>query len=169
MADVDSTLISNRAEATTPRVANDPWNLAKLKTSGVGILEVSTAEDTADELRFVRVPSNAVIKQVLLSCDAVAVGGAMDVGVYQTDANGGAVVDADHFASAQVVTTALVDSNIAHESGVYGVEDKDKPLWEALGLSADPQIHYDIVGTITTDMGGAGTLCLEVTYVDGGA
>lgn len=167
MADVDSTIISNRA--ATPRVANDPWNDAKMKTTGVGSLEVSTAEDTADELRFVRVRSNAVIKQVLLSCDAVAVGGAMDVGVYQTDDNGGAVVDADHFASAQVVTSALVDSNIAHESAVYGIEDKNKPLWEALGLSEDSHLWYDIVGTVTTDMGGAGTVMIEVTYVDGGA
>ena len=167
MADLDSTIISNRA--ATPRVANDPWNDAQIKSTGVGSVEVSTATDTADEIRFVRVKSNAVIKQVLLSCDAVATGGAIDIGVYQTDDNGSAVVDADHFASATVVTTALVDSNVAHESGVYGIEDKNKPLWEALGLSADPQISYDIVGTVTTDMGGAGTVMLEVTYVDGGA
>lgn len=166
MANVDSTLISNRA--ATPRVANDPWTNAKIKTTGPGILEVSTAEDVADILTFAIVKSNAVIKQVLLSCDAIAVGGAMDVGIYQTADNGGAVVDADHFASATVVTSALVDSNIAHESGVYGIEDKNKPLWEALGLSADPQIDYVIAGTITTDMGGAGTLCVEATYVDGG-
>lgn len=167
MADIDSTIISNRA--ATPRVANDPWNDAKIKTTGVGSVEVSTAEDVGDELRFFRVRSNAVIKQVLLSCDAVAVGGAMDVGIYQIDDNGGAVVDADHFASATVVTSALVDSNIAHESGVYGIEDKNKPLWEALGLSEDSQIWYDVVGTVTTDMGGAGTVMLEATYVDGGA
>jgi len=167
MADLDSTIISNRA--ATPRVANDPWNDAQIKSTGVGSVEVSTATDVADEIRFVRVKSNAVIKQVLLSCDAVAVGGAIDVGVYRTDDDGSAVVDADHFASAPVVPAALVDSNIAHESGVYGIEDKNKPLWEALGLSADPQIWYDIVGTVTTDMGGAGTVMLEVTYVDGGA
>ena len=167
MADIDSTIISNRA--ATPRVANDPWTDAKIKTTGAGEIEVSTATDVADELRFVRVRSNAVIKQVLLSCDAVAVGGAIDIGIYQTDDNGGAVVDADHFASAAVVTSALVDSNVAHESAVYGIEDKNKPLWEALGLSADSNIWYDVVGTVTTDMGGAGTVMLEVTYADGGS
>ena len=167
MADIDSTLISNRA--ATPRVANDPWTDAKIKSTGVGIVEVSTSTDTGDELRFVRVRSNAVIKQVLLSCDAIASTGAIDVGIYRTDDDGGAVVDADHFASAQVVTSALVDSNVAHESGVYGIEEKNKPLWEALGLSSDPQVWYDVVGTLTADMRGAGTLCLEVTYVDGGA
>lgn len=167
MANVDSTIISNRA--ASPRVANDPWTNAQVKTTGIGQLEVSTAEDTADVLTFCYIPSNAVVRQVLLSCDAVSSTGAMDIGLYQTADNGGAVVDADYFASAQVVTTALNNSDVTHESGIYGIEDKDKPLWEALGLSADPQISYVIAGTITTDMGGAGTLTVEALYVDGGA
>lgn len=166
MANVNSTLISNRT--ATPRVVNEPWNNAPVKSTGVGILEVSTSEDATHILRFTQIRSNAVVRSVLLSCDAVSTSGAMDVGIYQTTDNGAAVVDADFFASAQVVTTALTRSNVAHESGVYGIEDLDKPLWEALGLSADPGIWYDVAGTITTDMGGAGTLCLEVEYVDGG-
>lgn len=167
MANVDSTLISNRA--ATPRVANDPWTHGKLKTTGVGIVEVSTDEDAADILTFCVIPSNAVVRQVLLSCDAVTSAGAMDIGLYQTADNGGAVVDADFFASAQVVTSALSNSDVTHESGQYPIDDKNKPLWEALGLSADPQIDYVIAGTVTTDMGGAGTLCVEAVYVDGGA
>ena len=167
MADVDSTLISNRA--ATPRVANDPWTNAVLKTTGLGLLEVSTSETSTAQLRFCRVRSNAVVRQVNLYCDAVSTSGAIDIGLYQTDDNGSAVVDADFFASAQVVTSALTGSNVAHESAVYGIEDLEKPLWEALGLSADPQIDYDVVGTVTTNMGGAGTIGVEVVYVDGGA
>ena len=167
MANVSTTLISNRA--ATPRVANEAWNNAAVKSTGVGLLEVSTAEDSTDVLRFLQIRSNAAIREVKLYCDAVAVGGAMDVGIYQTADNGSAVVDADFFASAQVVTAALAGTNIAHESAVYGIEDLDKPLWEALGLSSDPGILYDVAGTITTDMGGAGTIGLEVLYVDGGA
>lgn len=168
MANVSTSLISN--SAATPRVKNDPWNNAVLKSTGVGLLEVSTSEDTGNVLRFVKVRSNAVVRQVNLYCDAVSTSGAMDVGVYRTADDGGAVVDADFFASAQVVTAALiVGTNIAHESAVYGIEDLDKPLWEALGLTEDPSVWYDVAGTITTDMGGAGTLGLEVLYVDGGA
>lgn len=167
MANVDATIISNRA--ATPRVANDPWTRAKLKTTGPGILEGSTAEDAGDILSFCFIPSNAVVSQVLLSCDAISTAGAMDIGLYQTADNGGAVVDADFFASAVVLTSALKNSDVTHESGVYGIEDADKPLWEAIGLSADPQIDYVIAGTITTDLGGAGTLCVEAIYVDGGS
>lgn len=167
MANVNTTLISNRT--ATPRVANKPWNNAGLKSTGVGLLEVSTSEDVGNILRFCAIPSNAAVRAVFLYCDAVAVGGAMDIGIYRTADDGGAVVDADFFASAQVVTAALARSNVAHESGVYDIDDLDKPLWQALGLSADPSVWYDVAGTITTDMGGAGTIGLDVLYVDGGA
>lgn len=163
MADVSSTIISNRA--ATPRVLNDPWNDAPVKSTGLGLLEVSTAEDATDILNFVFIRSNAVVRRVNLYCDAITSTGAMDVGLYQTADNGGAAVDVDFFASAQVVTTALSGTNIAHESAVYGIDDLDKPLWEALGLSEDPQRLYVVAGTITTDMGGAGTIGLEVEYV----
>lgn len=167
MADIDSTLISNRA--ATPRVANEPYNDARIKTTGVGIVEVTTSTDAADEIRFCRVRSNALIKNVLVSSDAAITSGAMDIGIYRTDDDGGAVVDADFFASALAVGSGLTLSNATHESAVYGIEDRDKPLWEALGLSADSQVWYDVVGTVTTDMGAGGTICLEVEYVDGGA
>jgi hypothetical protein len=167
MADINSQLIANLA--AVPRVRNEPYNYAVMKSTGVGILEVSTATDADDVLRFVRIKSNAAVRAVWLSCDAIASAGAVNVGIYQTLDNGGAVVDADFFASAQVVTTALSRAKITHESGVYGIEDLDKPLWEALGLTVDPGIWYDIAATVTTDMGGAGTLCLEAVFVDGGA
>lgn len=167
MADIDSTLISNRA--ATPRIANEPWTDAKIKSTGSGIIEVSTSTDAADELRFFRVKSNSVIRNLLVSSDAAITSGAMDIGIYRTDDDGGAVVDADFFASALAVGSGLTLSNQTHESGIYGIEDRNKPLWEALGLTEDSQVWYDVVGTVTTEMGAAGTIVLEAEYVDGGA
>lgn len=167
MADLNSTLISNRA--ATPRVANEPWTNAKVKTTGPGQLEVSTAEDAGDILTFFEIQSNAVVNGVFVSSDAAITSGAMDVGIYQTADNGGAVVDADFFASALAVGSGLTKQDVTHESGVYGIEDRDKPLWEALGLTEDPQISYVVAGTVTTDMGAAGTIVCEALYVDGGA
>lgn len=167
MADVSSTLISNRA--ALPRVANDPWTNARLKTTGPGIVEVSTSEDVGDILNFAYIPSNALVHRVLLSCDAIAATGAMDIGLYRTADDGGAAVDVDLFADGQVVTAALKNSDVTHESGIYGIEDKNKPLWEALNLSEDPNVTYVIAGTITADMGGAGTIVVAAEYVDGGS
>jgi hypothetical protein len=113
-----------------------------------------------------QVPSNANIKQVLLSCDDIGTTTVADVGIYQTTANGGAVVDADFFASAvSLKDGALADSNVTHESGAYGVEDIEKPLWEALGLSADSHRMYDVALTLTAASDAAGTVSLKVFYV----
>lgn len=111
------------------------------------------------------VPSNAYVSDVLLSCDGNNTLGAMDIGIYKSTADGGAVVDADFFASAQALGTALKNSDVTHESGVFGIEDIEKPLWEALGLSEDPNLLYDVVGTITTADDSADTISLKVRYV----
>jgi hypothetical protein len=168
MANVTSTLISNRA--ATPRVANDPFSNGVLKTTGVGICAVTTAEDANDILRFVMVPANAVVRNVRLSCTAVAVGGALNIGVYRSADDGGAVVDADLFASAVVVTTALSNSDVTYESGEYTLAESNMPLWKAAGLTSAPASGWLVVaGTISTDMGGTGTIGVSVSYVDGGA
>ena len=168
MADVTSTLISNRA--ATPRVANNPFSNAVVKSTGMGICAVTTSEDVGNILRFVMVPANAVVRNVRLSCTAVAVGGAMNVGVYRSADDGGTVIDADLFASAVVVTTALSNSDITYESGEYTLAESNQPLWQAAGLTAPPASGWLVVaGTISTDMGGAGTIGLSVSYVDGGA
>lgn len=167
MASINSMLITNRN--ATPPVANEPWTNAKVKTTGSGIIEVSTSEVTNNIFRFCRVRSNAVIREVLLSCDAIPTTGAMDVGLRETATNGGGVVDNNFFATAQDLTSALVTSNVAHGGGAYDIADRNKRIWEVLGLSEDPNKWYDVVGVVTTNMGGAGTLAVEVTYVDSGA
>lgn len=137
----------------------------------VGVIEGANGDSIASKYVMCQVPSNARISRVLLSCDAVSTSGATDVGIYETTAAGGAVVDADFFASAVVLTAALVHSDITHEADAadagagYGLSDTEKPLWQALGLSADPQKSYDVVCTLTTALGGAGTVGLKVQYV----
>lgn len=168
MANQSSTLISNRA--ATPRVANAPWNTASIKNTGVGVIAVTTGEVVGNILRHTLIPANAVVRSVKLSCTAVAVGGAVDIGVYRTADDGGAVVDADLFASAVVVTAALSNSDVTHESGEYTLAESNMPLWQAAGLTAPPPSGYLVIAsTVTTNMGGAGTLGVSAYYADGGA
>lgn len=133
----------------------------------VGTLEAVSGDSIGSTFRLARVPSNARISRVLLSCDAITTCAA-DVGVYDIAAvNSGAAVDADFFASAQSLASALVNQDVTHESGVFGIEDVEQPLWQALGLTADPGKLYDIVATLTAAAGSAGTVSLKVAYVDG--
>lgn len=163
MATKKSSAITNRD--ADPKVINNPEVAKGVLKEAIGFLESETTDTNGDILLMCTVPSNARISQVLLSCDDSGTTGAYDVGLYKTTAEGSAVVDADFFASAQVATTALVNSDVTHESAVFGIEDIEKPLWEALGLSADPQIQYDVALTQTAAPEADATVALKVRYV----
>ena len=162
-SDISSTQLTNRD--ATPRVVSNSIIQKGAMQVSCGTVEALTADAIASIYRMVSVPSNARVAQVLLSCDDLGSTGLADVGVYQTTANGGAVVDADHFASAQALTTALKNSDVTHGSAVYGLEDIEKPLWAALGLSADSKRDYDICLTLTEAIIAAGTISMQVYYV----
>lgn len=139
----------------------------------IGVIEAVSGDDIASIYRLVRVKSGDRISQVLLSCDAITTCEG-DVGVYDiTSVNAGAVVDVDFFASAQSLAAALSNSDITHEADPadagagFGKADIEKPLWQALGLSADPGKQYDIAVTLTAAAGSAGTIGLKVRYCDG--
>lgn len=132
----------------------------------VGTVEAANGDSIGSTYRLGRVWSGSRVAEVLLSCDAITTC-AGDVGLYDTAANGGAVVDADLFASAQSLAAALNDSNVTHESGVFNIDDVEKRLWEALGLTEDPKKWYDVVVTLTAAAGSAGTISLKTRYVDG--
>ena len=164
-------IVNTKAAAIT--AGDTAGTLAKKSLSGAilkescGTLEAVSGDSIASVYRLARVPSNARVSRVLIGCDAITTC-AGDVGVYDIAAAGGAVVDADLFASAQSLATAIViNTDVTHESGIYGVEDVEQPLWQALGLTADPGKLYDIAITLTAAAGSAGTVSLKVQYADG--
>lgn len=162
---VKSTAITN-ADA---KVLNNSRIFRTEVYEAVGTVEAANGDSIASIYRFCRVPSNARISRVLLSCDAIT-SGAGDVGVYKTARDGGAVVDVDFFGSAVSIASALVNSDVTHEadpadSGAgYGKADVEKPLWQALGLTADPYLEYDIAITLTAAAAAAGTMNLTVQF-----
>jgi hypothetical protein len=136
----------------------------------VGTVEIVNADAINDVMRLVRLPSGAVVHEVLIFCDAIT-SAATDIGLHRTSRDGGAVVDRDFFASAVSIATAIVTgTNHAHEAdptdaGVgFGLADVAKPLWEALGLAADPNLHYDVTATLTAAATATGTLSVKVFY-----
>lgn len=149
----------------TPVTVNNSRIDGAMERIKVATIEVSTTKDVGSTYRFVRVPSNAVITQVLLYSDDIGTTTTADFGLYRTAEDGGAVVDADFFASAvSLKDGALTASDITHESGVFNIDDAEKPLYTALGLSADPMLDYDIVATLTGASDAAGTVTLKVRY-----
>lgn len=129
-----------------------------------GSVTATAADNATSTYRMCRVPSNARISQVLLSNAAAGATGAVDVGVYQTNDNGGAVVSAAFFGSAVAITAAQTHLDVTYESGTYTYAGSEQPLWQALGLTADPQREYDIVLTNTAVHANGGAMNLKVRF-----
>ena len=158
-----STQITNRD--ASPRALTNSSIVKAQVYSSIGVIESSAADDIGSVYYMCTVPSNARMSALKLSCDSTGTTGTADIGLYQTTANGSAVVDADFFASAQALTTALKNSDVMLESGVFDPSEMEQPLWETLGLSADPKIDYDICLTLTEATVSAASIALEALYV----
>lgn len=165
MANVNSTWITNAV--ATPKVLTNSAKSAGQMFSAKSVATVSATQASGDTIRLVRVPSNARIDAVLLTTGDATTAGAINIGVWQTTDNGGAVVDADLFASALALTGGpFTRSDQTWESTQYTYAESCLPLWEVLGLTADPNRDYDIVAEVSTTGDGMGTtMVLEVQYV----
>lgn len=150
----------------TPVVLTNSAIANGVMREGCGTIAPAAAAEAASTYRFCRVPSNARVSQLLLTCALFTTAGAIDVGVYQTAENGGAVVSQAFFASAVVLTTPASNHlDVTYESGTYTLVLAEKMLWQALGLSADPCRDYDIAATVTTAFNGGQTMHLQVRYI----
>lgn len=129
-----------------------------------GTVTVSAAANAGSTYRMCRVPSNARASQVLLSNASSGATGAANIGVYETDDNGGAAVAADLFGSAVAITSAQNHLDVTYESGQYTLAESEKPLWEVLGKTKDTQREYDIVITLTADVVNATAMNLKVRF-----
>ncbi len=131
-----------------------------------GVAEFA-ASDATSVARVLRVNSAALVDTLKFASDDLGTGGTVDIGLHRTTADGGAVVDADFFASAVDTDTAAVAlTDVTYESGVVIIDNRAKPLWSQLGLSSDPQVDYDITVTRNTAT-GTGTVFLKCAYVEG--
>lgn len=167
VVNVISTAITN-AQAT-PRVPNNPYIGGAEIKEDCGFCALASGDDIASTYRFARVRSNARVSQVLVSNTAVTTCAA-DVGLYRTAADGGAVVDADFFASALSLATAASGTDCTSEAGGSGssmgnLTKAEMPIWQVLGLTADPNIEYEVAFTLTAAAGSAGTVFGKVRFV----
>ena len=151
-----------------PRVPVNPSKGAPGMVEEVAGYVENAADDSQNSIhRFCRVPSNARISQVLFSTGDATTAGAINLGVYQTAENGGAVVDADLFVSALDLTGGPFNNlDATYESGEYTYAESVKPLWEVLGLTSDPGREYDVAATISTTFNAAAVgQLVKVRYV----
>lgn len=151
----------------TPALRPQSWvHGGGLKTYS-GYVAAADGDSIASTYRFFRVGSWMRPHALILSCAALSAG-AGDIGLYKPAAEGGAVVDADFFASAQSLAAALVATDVTYESAAaatnMGLSQAEKAIWEVLGLTVDPKVQYDVAITLTTAAGAAGGIVLRGSF-----
>lgn len=131
----------------------------------VGVVAVANGDSTGSTLRVARISSGDRVSRVLVSCTAIT-DAAANIGLYDTDVNGGAAVDATFFASAQSLAAALAGTDVTH-GGTFGVAKAEQLVWQVLGLTSDPGKLYDVTFTLTAGATADGALAVKVHVVDG--
>lgn len=155
-----STVITNRD--ASPKVLSNARLVKGAMMEAAGLVAAVSGDSIASKYKFFSLPSNARVSDLLLTCDAITTC-AGDIGLYQTTANGGAVVDVDFFSAAKSLAAALKRATVCGDNVMVAAQS-EKPLWEALGLSTDPKIDYDVVVTLTAAAGSAGNIFLQAQF-----
>jgi hypothetical protein len=180
VVNLKSTPVTNRD--AIPAVINDGRLERGVLKTAVGSITAGSADTggatyaAGSTYALIALPSNAMVRNVLLSCAALTAG-VVSIGVGRSTRDSGtaafpAVINATAtalFASAQSVASALSKANVTNQSGNYNLSKQEQPLWQAAGLTSDPGGTLDIVVLVTTSLTAGGLIGLEVQYVDSGS
>jgi len=139
-----------------------------------GYITTVAADDTSSTYRLVRLPSAAVVKHIIFEAAAMAGSSAVHVGLFYSDATNdgtqpalqGTVIDADFFGQSISVVNAVVPTDIVGEGGFYTLNERNLPLWQAAGLTADPGGFFDVVVSVSATINTGALLGVEAQYVD---
>lgn len=139
----------------------------------------TSGDTTGGVLRMIRLPSNAIIKQILLTQNVATTTATFDVGIdYSDNANDKQAVN--NFVSGTPLANTLfasgydshaspaagwVDVTFLNTSGYLPV-DTLTPIWQAtnLGLTQDPMCEMDLILQNTATISGAATLLVRVIF-----
>lgn len=128
---------------------------------------IEVADADGDTFTVGVITSGAIIQRGSsdMSCTAITAGTDFDLGIHEIDLGAtnwvGDAVDADLFTDGDDLSSAA-DGIDPYQSIAAG--DMGKPLWELLGLSADPKKNYLVVLTGNTVGSAAGNVYLELGY-----
>lgn len=168
VVNVHSTAITN-ATATPPVLNSANLEKGNLRESQ-GFAVITNTDSVGSIYRLFRLRSSDRVSQILMWSPDIGTTTAGDVGLYRTSPDGGAVVDADFFASAQALNAGPYSAvDITFESGAAGglITNGEKRVWEMLGLTADPFLEYDVALTLTGAADATGTALFRMRFVSG--
>lgn len=135
------------------------------------VAKVTALATTSDVIRVMSLPTSACLRELWVSGGNEATAGAFNIGLHKSEALGGAVIDADLFASAVAKNAARVDAFI--ESTTVTNMMRGNYLWQlgvtgGLTLTKDPSEIWDITFTPSTSFTvTANSFLLEAVFTLG--
>ena len=153
-------LVTTYAVPSVPNTTGDDIGVICYKASQCAIPAAAT-DLAGSQYRFFQVSSSDIIRSLDFSCSALTAG-AISLGLYAAP-NTATATSVALFATSVSCASALSQVNKRYTS--LAVTTVGQRVWQLLGLSADPLLTYDVVGTSTTAATAAGTLALEMSFV----
>ena len=166
---VDDITIADPVKVISAGIGHSRLRYKRAELSSLALLA------TPDVLRFFTLKSGDRLHQLMLSSDGGSGVGAADFGLHLkgTSAHDGAALDADLFATAQAINSALNQVSIFSEATTLLGADRGKTLWALAAIgggsdTVDPMLEYDFTATVTTAFTTTNTiLVLEALYTSG--
>lgn len=157
---VRSQLITNIV--ASPPVQNPVTQENARQRTSAGVVTVTNGDSIASQYKLARVMSHWRIIGLRLF-NAAITSGAGSLGLYRTDADGGAVVVAAAYASAISIASATTTGTELLFSA-RTIDKLTNLVWQDAALSADPRLAYDIVLTLTAAATATGLLALDLSF-----
>lgn len=150
-----SLLVNSYATPPITNLAGADTDYSLIWTAYCAIPAVAT-DLAGSTYRFGRVRSSDIIHSLSFAATALTAG-AISLGLYVP--NTGVVVSVALFATSINCASAVVLTDERYVN--LALTTAGKRVWELLGLSSDPGVSYDVVGTSTTGATAAGTLLVR--------
>lgn len=170
---VKSSAITNRD--AVPAVINDGRLERATLESATGVVAIGAADSITSYYPMCAIPSSAMVRDISASCPAGMTTLAGNIGVFKNTKDSGGVAlgtiantgSGTFFGSAQSFATAQNRTDVTNQSGNNTAAKREQPIWQAIGLTVDPNTTFDIGITVTTaNTGAAGFIALEARYAD---
>lgn len=176
LVNLKSTLITNRD--ATPKVLTDAGISGGDLREAYGWIFTGSADNAGSQYRLCQVPSNARLVALSMINGALGSGCLIDTAVwYPTTvplgganflpaSSSAALVSSSAFTTGIVGNTANTTPSalIVTTNTTQGPNYQEMPLWQMLGLAADPEIYLDLGFSVRIATATAGYVGLRATY-----
>ena len=127
-----------------------------------GNFETLAADDAGSKYRLCRLPANAVPLQLEINQDGIAGFTEIDIGLYDTLEQGGAVKDIDCFSDGVDQSAGYALGSELNGLSAVAIASLGQQVYQFAGDSAPtPNGEYDLVMTCVSEVSAAGTVAFR--------